>query len=311
MKILTDRRRIPWQRRVNAFLTWRRLKQKIYPVSKDLNIARPTVKAIVEEFLDSGFSQSPRINLPVDTLRKLQDAHLKEISFSWKGGALPDLGPPEQYAHEADGQLKAIEVSTELTARPGVALVWHLKGTEIEETFSQALASWNDYDAQCGALWNDVASALTELRGLELIPIQYTVQKESNPCFYDNLVDLVYRRLFRILDEPIASGDSWVYWSRDEADHDIVMANHKPVAVEPLGKHGLIENAVETFFTGDGLNVYKGRAVQLRLYHNDLKYVAGLLFEETTKVDPDTLKEGICPWCPYPEALLIPWEDES
>ena len=272
------------------------------PVSEVLSMARLTVKVIVNEFLDAGFSESPRTSMPSDTLRKLQEAHLNEIGKSLMRGILLDAEVPEQCLLEKVGEDEDESIAVPGTA--ATALDWHLKGTDIEETFSQALASINDYRAQCELLWGDIASRMKELARLPLVALQHPVQEVSDPGIFHTLVDLVYHRLFRILDEPIVPGDSWVYWSRNEADSAIVEANHKPVAVESSEKHAVVEIAVETFFNGDSLKAYRGRAVQLRLYHSDLKYVAGLL-KETLRVNAETLKEGICPWCPYPEAVLL------
>ena len=306
MNKLPDRRKTPWQTRANAFLLWRSNGQKLLPVSEELNLARPTVKVIVNEFLDAGFSESPRTSMPSDTLRKLQEAHLNEVGNSWKGGVLLEAKVPEQYVREINGEDRVESISVPGTS--ATALDWHLKGTDLEEAFSQALASMNDYRAQCDLLWGDIASRMKVLTPLPLVTLQLPVLSESNPGIYHALVDLVYHRLFRILDKPIAPGDDWVYWSRDETNPNIVLANHKPVAVESPKEHGLAQKAVETFFTEDSLDAYKRRAAQLRLYHSDLKYVSGLFVKETSKVNAETLNLGICPWCPYPEARLVKTE---
>ena len=69
---------IPWRERVSIFIDYRR-SGKVQPTAKSHGVARSTVSAIVSEFEKEGFSKKPRANLPVATLRAMQDKHVEGL----------------------------------------------------------------------------------------------------------------------------------------------------------------------------------------------------------------------------------------
>lgn len=80
---------ITWEKRVAVFLDYRRSGGKVNPVANRYNIARSTVRVIVNEFTDMGFSQRPRAKVSEDLLRDMQNQHLDGLGGdAWHGSFL-------------------------------------------------------------------------------------------------------------------------------------------------------------------------------------------------------------------------------
>ncbi len=75
---MSRKRNIPWETRISIFLDYRQLK-KVYPTAKRQGIARSTVSAIVNEFKDMGFSETPRPDLSPPILTLAQEHHLRAV----------------------------------------------------------------------------------------------------------------------------------------------------------------------------------------------------------------------------------------
>ena len=133
------------EKRVSVFLEYRRTGGKVNPVANRFGIARSTVRVIVNEFIEMGFSQSPRAKVSLDLLKQLQEQHVEELAKGLSVGSdVPGVGVgylnlgPGTDAEE--GRQKAFEQPMPV---PEEAL-WHLRGTKAERVIEEAISAVRD-----------------------------------------------------------------------------------------------------------------------------------------------------------------------
>ena len=133
---------IPWERRVRIFLDYRHL-GKVYPVAKSHNIARSTVAAIIEQFVESGFSPQPRLSLSPGTLSQMQDHHFRGVLQHLQRGLTIHLIKPFENLRsgldpkDALGEGADLKVAEREPLSLDEELVWHITGTIAESTIPE------------------------------------------------------------------------------------------------------------------------------------------------------------------------------
>lgn len=296
------KRKIDWITRVQVFLCYRHLRNKIYPTAKRFGFARSTVSMIIQEFKDAGFSMTPRSNLSPKLLVQAQDLHIKEVLAERRKGSWVTVPKPESMLRAV---LELDDQSGEDIQKKAVlldeSLMWHLRGTTAEETVIGCQNAIDDYDRKCRGLWDYVASGLEEECGLTLRSVRDWDPDDQSPCIFDKLVDRVYGITFSI---PAGSTDlpsSWFRWNVDQSGR--LMAGHEWAALGSPQDHESVKKGFDVFFAAH-LAEYQVRVRELRGLRHDLGYISQILEHALGEDIDEGVQDGVCPECPYPERLL-------
>ena len=299
---------IEWEARVQIFLAYRLRRQKVYPVAKRYKIARSTVRRIVEEFTDGGFSDAPRPSLSPEMLGRAQEAHLSRWIGWLKEPRLHDPLGPELQVQSGQAMLgvhpgERGDVAAREERIVPSPIGWHLRGTQTGNTISESYGAIDEYYDRCQTLWNDLAETLESSSGLSVRPIAEREVSRHAPRIFDALVDLIYTVLYR--DLRWSPPDDWPQWSAAD-DSPILRANHQHVADGEPSDHQAVQEAVAHFLSHN-FEDYRRRAVELQRLHRDLGYLTEVVAGTLKSVTDEEVRAGICPECPFPEIVF----DES
>lgn len=299
---------IEWAARVQIFLAYRLRRQKVYPVARSYGIARSTVRRIVEEFREAGFSDAPRPSLSPGMLGQAQEAHLSQWIGWLKEPLLLNPQGPELQVKSGRAMLglhpgERGDVAAREERIVPSPIGWHLRGTPTGDTLSEAHGAIDEYYNRCQTLWDDLAETLKSGSGLSMRPIVEREVSGDEPRIVDALVDLIYSALYR--DPRWSPPDDWPKWSAAD-DSPILRANHQYVADGEPSDHQAVQEAVAQFLS-HSFEDYRRRAVELQRLHRDLDYLGTVVAGALNSVTGEDLRAGICPECPFPEFVF----DES
>ena len=297
---------IEWAARVQIFLAYRLRRQKVYPVAKRYKIARSTVRRIVEEFREAGFSGAPRPSLSPEMLGRAQEAHLGQWIGWLKEPRLHHPPGPELQLQSgvAMSGVHAGEEGDVPAREAGIVpspIGWHLRGTPTGDTVSEANIAVDEYYDSCQTLWNDLAETLESSSGLSMRPIVEREVSDDAPRIFDALVDLIYTVLYR--DPRWSPPGDWPRWSAAD-DSPILRANHQHVADGEPSDHQAVREAVAQFLS-HSLEDYRRRAAELQRLHRDLGYLTEVVAGTLKSVTDARVRAGICPECPFPEIVFV------
>lgn len=297
-------RTISWDKRVSIFLDYRR-RGKVFPTAKLHGVARSTVAAIIKEFKAADFSDGPRLNLSRSLLVQAQDHHLREIMVELGVTSSVDvIEPSRNFRGGLDPEAAtSTDLSLELPMRNSLSiadsLLWHIKETRAEETIRGANQAITDYNQRCLELWRDISSALAEECRLPVQPM-FPNRITPGPYVAHELVDFIYLESFGPSGLASLAPEDWT-----PSPDDPSILNSGPFAVavgEPAHHDAVRRGAV--LYLSQALEQCQQRAQELRLLHHDLKYLASIVEETLAQLTQDQIRNGICPGCPYPEALI-------
>ena len=296
---------IEWAARVQIFLAYRRRRQKVYPVAKSFGIARSTVRRIVEEFTEGGFSDAPRPSLSPEMLGRAQEAHLNQWIGWLKEPRLHRPLGPELQVQPGQAMLgvhpgERGDVAGREERIVPCPIGWHLRGTPAGDTVSEAYGAIDEFYERCQTLWKDLAEALESSSGLPVRPIVERQVSDDAPRIFDALVDLIYTALYR--DPRWSPPDDWPKWSAAD-DSPILRANHQHMADGEPGDHQAVREAVAQFLSHN-FEDYRRRAVELQRLHRDLGYLTEVVAGTLKSLTAEEVRAGICPECPFPEIVF-------
>ena len=297
---------IKWDRRLQIFLDYR-VSGKVYPVANKHGVARSTVKTIVEEFLESGFSPKPRVSLSVSTLTQIQNRHFEEvISILDKGKKISPPKPGLIKAKPGSGD-RLIEDTDIKGAEYGPyrldgVVLWHLKGTNAESVIQEVVRAVEDYKLACQKLWIRISTILSEKSGLPVRPWREPGLRGDDPHIFHELVDDVYEELFSATEGVAKPRPGWPNW-HDALDKEVLRSSGTDMAVGEPGELERVRQAVE-YFSQKEFDSHARQAKDLTLSHGDLLFLEPVLTEALRNTDEADVHRSICPSCPYPEVLL-------
>ena len=298
-------RSIDWKTRVQVFLWYRRLKNKIYPTAKRFGFARSTVSNIVEEFKKAGFSMTHRSNLPRLLLLQAQELHLEEVLAERRKSSRISITEPGRKLRSVLELGDQTEEDGRSSYGEGVlmdeSLVWHLKGTSAEETLSGCRDAIIDYDRQCLSLWDDIASGLEDKCGLPLGSVRDWDGVDQSPRVFDKLVDRVYGVMFSTPSDSTSPPSNWFRCSENQSG--LLEAGHEWAASGTPEERERVKNGLDAFLANHFAG-YHLRAMELQRLRHDLGYIVQILEKALNGVSDEELEDGVCPECPYPEFLL-------
>ena len=300
-------RSISYKKRVEIFLDYRRSRRKVYPVSKTHDVARSTVTLIVNEFREAGFSDQPRLSLSSELLEQAQIRHQCEVVEEFK--SFPGISVAEPAGNVKGGinDASALAENAENIIREkqvlglSPALVWHLAETQAEETLRAVGKSIIEYNVLCFDLWQGIRGNLEEQSGCPVAEARGSQDKESGGQLYPVLVDEIYRRF---CSHPIRRELPPPEWPRLKTRQNSGMGEIEldSTAVARVDKGhqdlaGRVRNTVH-----DHAGQYLEDAKRLFATYGDLRYVLSYAQEVVRQVQPEQVRIGICPDCPYPES---------
>jgi hypothetical protein len=135
----------------------------------------------------------------------------------------------------------------------------------------------------------------------QVVPYLPQAKPVEDPGEYipHELVNLLYWYLFDPgLEGPLRTD----LWRNASGQPGVLMAGTSAVAVGVA-----IHEAVRAGISGlvaKGLDRYRRRAVELEAVFHDLGHLAAVLSEVFSEIGEEQVRRGICPKCPYPEAVL-------
>ena len=286
---------IAWDIRVAVFLDYRRRGKKVNPVANRFNIARSTVRVIVKEFEDVGFSAQPRARVSEELLIELQETHLTNVCrFPRLGVGHLELGPGtsnEEASQKALSDPLPVQESS----------LWHLKGTKAEHVIQGARNAVSDYLQRESEAWRDLQSALETVCGLKERETTTDQDQGSHlfPALKHRLRNAFFERSFEAQRPPL----SWLVWDLQPGDSNVLRLLGEPIGKGSSEDHQHIKEGVESFLTND-FRDHQRRALELHHLRQDMGLMEEIVGDSLDSVSEDELRRGICPACPYPEAML-------
>lgn len=285
---------IPWDTRVKIFLAYRRAGGKVNPVAKNHSVARSTVTAIVGEFKEMGFSNQPRAKVPIVLLKELQEGHLKSLlDLPSRGVGLLNLGPgTDNEAGIREAAANPLPFSQDS--------IWHLRGTEAEQTIKEAKSAVSNYLERELRAWQGLQQTLEASCQLQ----EHSEECEDTTSFLFPDPKRLLRNIFFdeafLLDPP---PQSWLQWDVDPSEVNVLRLNGSRAAVGSPDDHRLVKDGLSSFL----LNDFKERQshfLEIERLRHDMMLLQGIVSRSLAAVPEDTIRRGICPGCPYPEATL-------
>ena len=284
---------IPWQKRVLVFLAHRQNGGKVYPIARKYRVARSTVNVIVNEFEEFGFSDGPRAKLSTDLLLQMQEQHLiRMVSHPTVGSW--SLGPGTE--NEADRQAA---FSNPLHIDEDFA--WHTKGTQSEQVILEGIQAVRDYLSRESDAWRQLRSGLEERCGLPERGDDTINDPEPHllPALRRQLRNVIFDRSFQSDPPP----PSWIEWDTSPNNPQVLSLRREPVAVGGPETHRRVQQGIAEFIAND-FGDHQRRFIEVERLRQDLGIMQGIMSQSLDAIDQDVIRRGICPSCPYPEAML-------
>ncbi len=295
---------IPWEKRVQVFLEFRRLK-KVYPTAKRHRIARSTVNVIVKEFVDNGFSEAPRVDLSPSLLALAQQHHRTEMVERLGKGFTP-------YSNEPSQNMRARMTPEEALADDALAkvaelhppileenLLWHLRRTEANRTVQEVRQALRHYDQLCLSLWLDIRQGLEGACRLVVYASLSPKAGKKDRGIYYTLVDRVYRDIINAPPQSEGPPDYRKEW-RYESERSVLQLHGENVIIGGEEVSQAVQRGTEDFLEQIFPIIHR-RAIDLTHQYRDLEYLSRIVSDSLKKIKPEEVRSGICPGCPYPE----------
>lgn len=290
-------RSITWDKRVAIFLTYRLVGRKIHPVAIRYGVSRSTVRVIVKEFLDMGFSEMPRAKVSENLLEQMQEQHLAGlVELPRRGVGRLNLGPGT--SSEAGRQdAMAHPLTTRDESR------WHLKGTRAEQVIEEATNANRDYLQRESEEWQVLRVALECVCHLPERDggIGEDPDPHLLPALGRQLRDAFFAPAFRAEPPP----PTWLTWDTNPDAPEILRLASEPVGIGSPEDHQRIKEGL-TLFLATAFQEHQRRFIEVERLRLDMGLIDGILNEELQAITGDDIRRGICPSCPYPEATLEP-----
>ncbi len=288
---------IPWEKRVQVFLAYRKTGRKVNPVANRYRIARSTVSVIVKEFVDMGFSEAPRVKVSEDLLQEMQQQHLVSLV------ELPRFGVGRLKLGPATDNLKKRQEAISDPLPIHDESRWHLKGTKAERVIEEARNANRDYLRRESDAWQGLRLTLEE--GCQLPERDWEILQDLEP----HLLPALNRRLRdscfdgAFLAEP--PPPSWLQWDLEPHDPEVLRLPGEPFGIGSPEDHQRIKEGVAAFLD-PAFQKQQKRFSKVQRLRQDMELIDGILEKEVQAIREDDVRRGICPRCPYPEVSLEP-----
>jgi hypothetical protein len=284
---------IPWEKRLTVFLDYRRSRQKVNPVANRHVIARSTVRAIVKEFDDMGFSARPRAKVSEALLKEMQEQHLSGLGdFTGMGVGQLNLGPGTD---NEEGRQAALDAPLPVSEES----LWHLRGTRAEQVIREARGAVRDFLGRESEAWQALRLALEEACKMPEREGAIGEDPESHvlPALKRRLRNAFFEGAF--LAEP--PPPSWLQWEPAPDDPRVLRLQGDAVGIGSAEDHQRCKEGVTTFLA-NSFRQHQRRFLEVEQLRRDMMLMQGIVGKAVGAVSEDDIRRGICPACPYPEA---------
>ena len=296
---------ISYEKRVTVFLAYRRSGGKINPVANQYGIARSTVRVIVKEFTDMGFSEKPRAKVSPVWLMEMQEQHIANLAgkhgiglsgSSDAGFGNLNLGPgTDDEAARQEAIAEPLPVTEES--------LWHLKGTTAEHVIQEAWGGARDYLQRDSEAWQVLRLALEE--ACELPEREGAIDQDPGPHLLPALKRSLRRAFFDREFRSRPPPPSWLEWDQAPEDPRVLRLRNQPVGTGSPEEQLRIKEAVAVFLV-NAFREHQRRFSEVERLRRDMMLMGGIVHDTLRAITEDDVRQGICPACPYPEAGLEP-----
>ena len=287
---------ILWKKRVEVFLEYRVGGGKVNPVANRHHIARSTVRVIVKEFEDFGFSSQPRAKVSVNLLMGMQEEHVANIlKLSGLGVGMLNIGTDtddeEQRQTALDEPLPVEDESR-----------WHIRDTKIESVIQEATEATRDFLQKESDSWRALSLALEEV--CDLPERRGESREDPDPHLLPGLRRILQDAFFDKAFLVELPSPEWLVWSVAPDEAEALILRRRWVAIGSEDNHQRIKEGVAPFLAG-GFKYHQRRFSETRRFRQDMVLMQGVVGKSLKEANmEDEIRRGICPACPYPEASL-------
>ena len=285
---------ILWANRVKVFLDYRLGGGKVNPVANSQQIARSTVRSIVKEFVDLGFSSQPRARVSAGLLMEMQERHLASIEDSLETGrGRLNIGTATDNESE-----RQVAFSEPLPIEDEVR--WHLRDTKAESVVREATDATRAYLQQESDAWQALRRTLEE--ACQLSEREGDVRDDPEP----RILPALKRRLQNAFLNPAflvdPPGQDWLGWDQEPGVPQILrMREH--VAIGSPDDHQLVRDGV-TEFLANGFKDHQRTFSEIHRLRQDMELMKSVVDKTLREITKEDIRRAICPACPYPEGSL-------
>lgn len=286
---------IMWEKRLRIFLSYRSRGGKVNPVANEFGISRSTVRAIVQEFLNMGFSEHPRAAVSPALLIEMQEQHLANLV------KLPGLGASHLNLESGtDNDKRGHDANSEMLPVSEESL-WHIKGTRAEEVIHETRTAVGDCLERESKAWQSLRRTLEE--GCQLLERESENSEDTEP----RLLPGLKRRLRdAFLDEAFLvnpPNQNWLQWDLDPGDSRTLRLNGGRVGIGAPEDHQKIKEGVGAFLRSS-FREHQKHFYELERLRRDMILLGGIAEKTLRAVPEEAIRCGVCPACPYPESIL-------
>lgn len=293
--------------RIDIFLEYRRESRKVYPVANHYKVARSTVSLIVKEFLKAGFSDRPRLDLPLRLLKEAQGSHQLELSGELKKKPSISIAEPGGNPRGGLSELEAIggDPVQALRARRTIdldsRLRWHLKGTDVETTLEEVGNAITRYNEQCFGFWQMIKEDLEKPPGYKTLLPGAKLADDAKGHLYPTLIDAVSRKFCSLPTRKESLDPDWPLLTPQKGSNGELGLVNSPMAWVSPEDNKLPDHVLTTVRAH--AEVYLSQGNTLVATHGDLRYVLSYAQRLLGEVTDEQVQQGVCPECPYPESV--------
>jgi hypothetical protein len=293
-------RSIPQHKRVSVFLAYRLGGGKVLPVAKSFGIARSTVTSIVKEFKDLGFSEKPRAKLSMDFLVDMQDEHVRAIT------AHREVGPPALGSGTGNEKGRQDAMANPLPVDPDFH--WHVKGTRAEQVISDETAAIHDYLSRESDTYRDLRQTLEGLCGLK--ERDSSPGDDPEPHLLPALAGRLHSAFFELAFQSVPPSENWLDWDTVHDQPRSLRLHREVVAVGTPEDHHRTKRGGGEFLV-KSFQVFQRRFSELNRLRSDLQLAYEIVAKVCRSIEESDIRRGMCPGCPYPEAMIdAEWDNQ-
>ena len=249
-----------------------------------------------------GFSEAPRVKVSEDLLQEMQQQHLVSLV------ELPRFGVGRLKLGPATDNLKKRQEAISDPLPIHDESRWHLKGTKAERVIEEARNANRDYLRRESDAWQGLRLTLEE--GCQLPERDWEILQDLEPHLLPTLKRRLKDAFFEggLLAKP--PSPSWLRWDLEPQKPEVLRLQGEPIGIGSAEDHQRIKEGV-TAFLDTAFQEHQKRFFELERFRQDIGLIDGILEKEVQAITEDTLRGGICPICPYPEANLQQIVDPS
>lgn len=178
---------------------------------------------------------------------------------------------------------------------------WHLRGTKAEHVIQQATDGARDYLRRESEAWQALPVALEEACGLQ--EREAAIEQDPRPHLLPALKRRIHRAFFDTAFRAQPPPPSWLEWDLAPSDPRVLRLQEEAVGIGSTEELQRIKEGVAAFLVDD-FREYQRRFFEVDRLRHDMMLMQGIVHKTLAEITEVEIHLGICPACPYPEAVL-------